>query len=207
MEYLKITSGMFKMLPRPEIAWLMPDFAWDNLSQYKGTPFPPDYPDAVRRFYSPQDKVHDVLKALLSAASESLIVSMYGEDDPELTEIIVEKAEDSGIFVQVNLDKTQAAGQAEVPLVAKLQACPNTRVAIGMSIAHKINHLKMCVVDGLYTLSGSTNWSADGEARQNNEVSIHKDRAIAHEATMILNAEHQVMLAQMQAIDTKAAQK
>ena len=97
----------------------------------------------------------------------------------------------------MNLDKTQAAGQAEVPLVKELQACPATRVAIGMSAAHKINHLKMCVVDGLYTLSGSTNWSGDGEAKQNNEASVHMDAAIAHEAIAILSIEHEQMLEQM----------
>lgn len=169
-----------------------------DLVQFKTGGIPDDYPiDKVIRLYSPQDKVHDALKALLSSAQSSLLVSMYGEDDPELTDIILAKAQDPNIFVQVNLDKTQAAGQAEVPLVAKLKACPNTRVAVGMSQFHRINHLKMSVVDGLFTLSGSTNWSADGEAKQNNEASIHCDRAIAHEATTILNAEHQVMLSQM----------
>jgi len=122
---------------------------------------------------------------------------MYGEDDPELTAIILQKAQDPKIFVQINLDSSQAAGQAEVPLVKLLEGCPSTRVAIGQSEFHRINHLKMLVVDGLYTLSGSTNWSSDGQSKQNNESTIHMDRAIAHEATTILNAEHQVMLTQM----------
>ena len=164
--------------------------------------FPPDYPANVRRFYSPQDDVHGAIKALLGSASSSLLVSMYGEDDKELTDIILQKAKDPTVFVQVNLDKTQAAGKGESALVAELQGCPSTRVAVGMSANHKINHLKMAVVDGLYTLSGSTNWSSDGEGSgdgkhgQNNEASIHMDRAIAHEATSILNIEHQEMLAQ-----------
>lgn len=60
----------------------------------------------------------------------------------------------------------------------------------------------MTVVDGLYTLSGSTNWSKPGEGQgdgkhgQNNEANIAMDRAIAHEATTILNIEHQQMLSQ-----------
>lgn len=168
---------------------------WDQLNALKA--FPDDYPTILRRFYSPQDDVHGALKALLSSTTQSLIVSMYGEDDPELTAIIVQKAEDPTIFVQVNLDRTQAAGSAEVPLVKQLQACPATRVAIGTSAAGAINHLKMAVIDGLYTLSGSTNWSGGGETKQNNEASIHMSRVIAHEATTILNLEHQQMLNQM----------
>lgn len=172
----------------------MPDL-FTTLNQLKT--FPPDYDPNIRRFYSPGEQVHEAIKALLASASSSLLVSMYGEDDPELTDIILAKAADPAIFVQINLDKTQAAGRAEVPLVEKLSLCPNTRVAVGMSAKHKINHLKMVVVDGLYTLSGSTNWSNDGEHAQNNEASIVQSRAIAHEATVKLNSDHEIMLRQM----------
>ena len=175
-------------------------FSLSSLDVFKsGGGFPSDYPANVRRFYSPYDQVHAAFKALVASATESLLCSMYGFDDPELAVIILSKAQDPAIFVQINLDSSQAAGQAEVPLVKELQACPSTRVAIGQSEDKRINHLKMTVVDGLYTLSGSTNWSADGEAKQNNECSIHMDRVIAHEATTILNKEHQVMLTQMAA--------
>lgn len=172
-------------------------FDFSQIEQFKTGGFPADYPANVRRLYSPQDQVHPALKVLVGGADKSLLVSMYGEDDPELTAIILEKAQNPEIFVQVNLDKTQAAGRGEVPLARQLEACPNTRVAVGASQFGKINHLKMAVVDGLFTLSGSTNWSADGEGKQNNEASIHMDRAIADEATTILNTEHQQMLAQM----------
>jgi phosphatidylserine/phosphatidylglycerophosphate/cardiolipin synthase-like enzyme len=172
-------------------------FSFSDLDAHKATPFPPDYIQGFKRFFSPQDDVHGMLKTLLNGATQSLLVSMYGEDDPELTAIIVAKAQNPNIFVQVNLDKTQAAGQAEVPLVKQLESCPNTRVAIGMSQYHKINHLKVAVIDGLYVLGGSTNWSTDGQSKQNNEANVVMDRAAAHEATMILNAEHQVMLNQM----------
>lgn len=170
-----------------------------TLDKFKS--FPPDYDLNIRRFYSPNDDVHDAIKAVLSSATESLIVSMYGLDDPELVAIIIQKAQDPKIYVQVNLDKTQAAGRAEVPLVALLRACPNTRVAVGMSASHLINHVKMVVVDGLHTLTGSTNWSKGGEGDghghgQNNEASIIKSRVVAHEATTKLNADHLTMLAQ-----------
>ena len=180
------------MVPTTTDAMTLSDFA-----QYKGTPFPSDYPvGTVVRLFSPQDKVHDAVLALLSSATTSIVVSMYGEDDPAFTAAIVAKAKDPSIFVQVNLDKTQSAGKGEIPLVEQLRACPATRVAVGTAESGAINHLKMAVVDGLFTLGGSTNWSAGGEAKQNNEASITMDRAVAHEATIILTLEHQEMLAQ-----------
>ena len=168
-----------------------------DLVQFKTGGVPADYPvDKVLRLYSTQDKCHEAFKALVSSATSSLYISMYGEDDQELTDIIVQKAQDPTVFVQINLDKTQAAGRGEVPLVKELEGCPATRVAVGMSRYHKINHLKVAVIDGRFLLSGSTNWSADGEGKQNNEASIHDDRVLAHEAITILSIEHQEMLDQ-----------
>ena len=179
----------------------------DDFTAFKTGGFPADYAPNVRRFYSPQDNVHGAIRALLSGATQSIYVSMYGEDDPELTDIIIKAASDPTIFVQINLDKTQAAGTAEKSLVEKLEGCPATRVAVGTSASGLINHLKMVVCDSLFTLSGSTNWSqgkagggegaGDGKHGQNNEASIHMDRAIAAEAIRILTLEHQEMLDQM----------
>ena len=54
------------------------------LDQFKAAPFPPGYPDTTRTFYSPVDQVHEALKALLTSANKSIVVAMYGYDDPEL---------------------------------------------------------------------------------------------------------------------------
>ena len=44
-----------------------------ELDQYKAAPFPPGYPEDTRSFYSPVDRVHDALEALLtSRTKESL---------------------------------------------------------------------------------------------------------------------------------------
>jgi hypothetical protein len=38
-------------------------------------------------------------------------------------------------------------------------------IAIGTSaVAHAISYLKICIVDGVYTVRGSTNWSLAGES-------------------------------------------
>ena len=65
-----------------------------ELDQYKAAPFPPGYPDHTRTFYSPIDRVHEALKALLTSASKSLVVAMYGYDDPELNSVLRSKLED-----------------------------------------------------------------------------------------------------------------
>lgn len=173
---------------------------WDLLSTFKRVPFSDDYDSNIRRFYSPNDRCAEVLHAVMASATDSLLFSIYGEDSPDLTSIILAKANDPAVYVQGNLDKIEASTPTEVPLVVQLRACPNTRIAVGMSQFHKINHLKMVVVDGIYTIGGSMNWSGDGMSKQNNELVIIRSRPIAHEAMLKLNADHLVMLAQEAAL-------
>jgi hypothetical protein len=89
-----------------------------ELDRFKAAPFPPGYPDTTRTFYSPVDQVHEALKALLTSASESIIVAMYGFDDVELNSVLQSALNDEKIYVQMNIDSTQAAGAAERPLLA-----------------------------------------------------------------------------------------
>jgi len=81
-----------------------------ELDHFKATPFPPGYPTAARTFYSPVDDVHGALAAVLASAGSSVVVSMYGYDDPSLNEVLRTKLADAKIFVQLSLDSTQAAG-------------------------------------------------------------------------------------------------
>ncbi|MDT5309169.1 MAG: hypothetical protein QOE48_4865, partial [Mycobacterium sp.] len=70
-----------------------------ELDQYKAAPFPPGYPDATRSFYSPVDQVHEALKALLASANKSIVVAMYGYDDPELNTVLQSALNDEKMYV------------------------------------------------------------------------------------------------------------
>src|ERR1700722_1313316 len=99
-----------------------PPFNWDGLAQYKQAGrFLDGYPADVRTFYSPVDDVHGVLVALLSSAQKSLVLNMYGYDDDELNDIILQKLTDDHLYVQMSLDKSQAGGVHEKELLAKWQ--------------------------------------------------------------------------------------
>lgn len=181
-----------------------PLFDWDNLGCFKALgSLPPQYPSNTRTLFSPEDNVHGLLKSLLgTGVRQSIVLNMYGYDDPELDELILGHAANPKIYVQMSLDSTQAAGVAEKKLVADLEGCPATNVAIGQSTKHAISHLKVLIVDGLYVVSGSTNWSLSGEGAQDNQLTIQNDPVIASEYRAILDRNHAAMLAQMK---TKAA--
>jgi hypothetical protein len=118
-------------------------------------------------FYVGRDDVHEILKYLLSRASTSLYLNMFGYDDEELNAECMRCAEDGSVTTVITLDKSQAGGKHEKAIldsdVAKDPRAFNTHVVIGQSATHQITHTKGGVIDGRVGFEGSTNWSSSGE--------------------------------------------
>ena len=175
-------------------------FVWDDLAQYKAEGrFLDGYPDDQRTFFAPRDNVHGLLVAILNSAQHSIVVNMFGYDDDELNNIIQGKLTDNSVYVQMSLDRSQASGVHEKQILAKWSndAFGNS-IAIGTSSVHNaISHLKIVIVDGVYTVKGSTNWSLSGEQQQDNELTLSRNAVVAAETRAILDLNHDFMLKQM----------
>jgi hypothetical protein len=159
-------------------------------------------------FYVGRDDVHDILKHVLSRVTISLYLNMFGFDDEELNDILMEKAKDPHVLMMITLDKSQAGGVHEKRLLdsdmAKDPAAFNTYFVIGQSATHQISHTKGFVADGNVGGEGSTNWSASGEGTfivkgqpggkgykaQNNTQSIFTDPDTISRFQSELIAEH-----------------
>ncbi len=146
---------------------------WEDLARYKAEGrFLDGYPDDQRTFFAPRDNVHGLLVALLDSAQHSIVVNMFGYDDdePHEKQILASWAND-------------AFGNS---------------IAIGTSSVHNaISHLKIVIVDGVYTVKGSTNWSLSGEQQQDNELTLSRNAVVAAETRAILDLNHDFMLKQM----------
>jgi hypothetical protein len=191
-------------------------FSLPDLAQY--TPEKAYAPSASRDFhlfFVGRDDVHDILKHVLSRARVSLYLNMFGFDDEELNDILMEKAHDPNVAMLITLDKSQAGGVHEKRLLDADRdhslADFNTHFVIGQSSTHQISHTKGFVADGRAGGEGSTNWSAAGEGTfiitgkpggtgykaQNNTQTIFTDSDSIHRFQTELIAEH--MTAQKQA--------
>lgn len=162
----------------------------------------------VHLFYVGRDDVHNILKYVLSRVRVSLYLNMFGYDDEELNNILMEKATDPNVTMLITLDKSQSGSQTEKKLLAADQqknlSAFNTHFVIGQSATHQISHTKGFVADGKVAGEGSTNWSISGEGAfvisgspggagykaQNNTQSVITDQDTIARFTAELIAEH-----------------
>ena len=176
------------------------ELAITDLDAFKVAGPPSGYPANMRTFYSPEDHVPQVLQSVVSSVSKSIVVAMYGYDDDILAAMLDTALKNPAIYVQITLDQSQAAGVHEKDLLAKYaNDMTGNSVAIGQSERGAIMHRKMVIVDGLWRISGSTNWSTSGETLQDNELTVIRDAMVCAEARPILDIEHDSALKQMAA--------
>lgn len=192
--------------PRADLAGLsleaLAAVSFDSLGRFKQAGrFPPGYSQETLTFYSPRDPgIHAVIIWTLLQATHSVAVNMYGFDDPQASAIIRLYTLNDDVAVTLSLDKSQAGGRGEKPLLSSFNNnLIGNSIAIGKSSRGDISHDKLLVVDGLYTITGSTNWSASGEEYQDNQLTVSRDPLAASEARTIIDLDHDDMLKQMAA--------
>jgi phosphatidylserine/phosphatidylglycerophosphate/cardiolipin synthase-like enzyme len=192
--------------PRADLGGLTLDqlaaIPFEELGRFKQAGrFLPGYSRETLSFYAPRDPgVHAVIIWTLVQATLSIAVNMYGFDDPQASSIIRLHTLNDAVAVTLSLDKSQASGRAEQEILSSYNNnLIGNSIAIGHSSRGDISHDKLLVVDGLYLLSGSTNWSFGGEELQDNQLTVSREPLAAAEARTIIDMDHDDMLKQMAA--------
>jgi phosphatidylserine/phosphatidylglycerophosphate/cardiolipin synthase-like enzyme len=190
--------------PRADLGGLslaaLKEVPFEALGQFKQAGrFPPGYSGETLTFYSPRDQgVHQVIVWTLLQVTNSVAVNMYGFDDPQTGALIRGHTESTDVAVTMTLDSSQAAGKAEQDILRQFNNdLVGNSIAIGRSERGAISHDKLMVIDGVYLISGSTNWSYGGELLQDNQLSLSRSPLAAAEARAVIDLNHDAMLKQM----------
>lgn len=169
-----------------------------DLVQFKKFGIDTDYQTDTLRFYSPWDDAHPVIMAVLNEVSTSLVLSMFGLTDVEAATRVNVALDDPNVFTQITLDSTQYGGKTEHALLAQFKwEQEGNSVAIGRSEKGEIIHRKMMIVNGVWLVTGSTNWSLNGEQRQDNELTVTHNAVACAEARHVLDLSHTKALQDM----------
>lgn len=169
-----------------------------DLDKFKTSGFDANYQLDTRRFYSPWDDTHPVIMAVLVAVRTSLILSMFGLTDEDAATAVNGALRNPNIYTQITLDSTQAGGKTEHELLTQFHwDKEGNSVAIGRSEKGEIIHRKMLIVNGVWLVTGSTNWSLNGEQRQDNELTVTYNAVACAEARHILDLSHTKALKDM----------
>src|SRR5260221_9994740 len=193
-------------LPLNELAKL----PFEDLGRFKqAEAFPHGYSRDYLTFYAPRDPgVHKVLLWALLQAKSSVAINMYGFDDPHMAALLRHYAHDTKTMVTLSLDSTESKTGSEPELLEMLKNdLDGNSIAIGRSEKSAISHDKLMVVDGLYLVTGSTNWSFGGESKQDNQLTLTRDPIACAEARAVIDLDHDSMLKQMAAKAQKEAEK
>lgn len=137
-----------------------------------------------------------------------MAINMYGFADGHMASLLRRCAHDEKIVVTLSLDSTEAGVGSEPEILAMLKNdLKGNSIAIGRSEGGDISHDKLMVVDGLYLVSGSTNWSSGGETRQDNQLTLSRDSIACAEARAVIDLDHDFMLKKMTAKALEEAEK
>jgi hypothetical protein len=193
----------------------MDDIRIAALAQFTPAGLTPGYGQTYL-FFVGKDDVHGILKYLLTNEKMAFKFNMFGFDDEELNQVIMDMIKTPNIRVQATLDKSQASGAHEKKIIAMDEANNSNFLnsfAIGQSATHQISHTKggVLVGQGVW-FEGSTNWSSSGEGTgislkadiknpagfksQNNTLLVSVNPVMLSHFSEQLDAEHMIALQQ-----------
>lgn len=118
-----------------------------------------------RTYFSPADDCQTALLNFVQTARHMIRVCDFTFNLVPLADLLIAKYQ-AGVDVRLVLDRTEAGIPSEKPLVTQLRAAGVPLVA-GTSERHRIMHMKYLVVDDVWVLSGSFNFSATAELEAN----------------------------------------
>ena len=127
----------------------------------------------VRVCFSPEGQCTDGIVHAIQEATSSIYVQAYGFTCLPIAQALV-TAKNKGVNVQVILDKSQiTAKKSQLPLLLE------NNISVSIDSVSGIAHNKIMIIDNLYVLTGSFNFTNAADSRNAENVLLIKDSELA----------------------------
>jgi phosphatidylserine/phosphatidylglycerophosphate/cardiolipin synthase-like enzyme len=125
--------------------------------------------------YAPAENLEAIDRELIDSAGETIDMAAYVLTDWTVIDALVDAAE-RGVRVRIWRDRS-ATEHTNADELARLTATEGVELRVKHS--SDLMHLKSYVVDGQILRTGAANFSASGEKRQDNDLVVIRDPALA----------------------------
>lgn len=129
----------------------------------------------VETYFGPEDDTLVRLVQLISAAEQSVYILAYSLTLDELGDALL-AAKARGVDVRVVIDKGQAANQG-----SELERLTANDVPVRLDTEGGLMHHKVLIIDGRIVVTGSYNFSANAERRNDENTLVIHDADLASE--------------------------
>ncbi len=116
-------------------------------------------------YFSPEADTISAFLDFIKTAQRKIRLADYSFNLEPLVELLIQKHQE-GVDVSLVLDRSQAAGPSERPIIQQLKD-GGVPLVVGTSSAHKIMHNKFTVVDDEWVQSGSWNYTGTAAKEDN----------------------------------------
>lgn len=128
-------------------------------------------PNQIACFFSPGGEIRKVIRDELDRAKEEILIAMYDLTMRTLARAL-ERAHGRGVKIRILFDRTQVEGP-----FSKYRYLKKRGIDCRVEHFEGVFHHKFCVIDRRLVLTGSYNWTASAEFRnQENLVLISEPR-------------------------------
>lgn len=139
---------------------------------------PSSTPCSIKACFTPSTNgCRQLILNQIAQAKNSIYVQAYSFTDPSIVNALV-KAHERGVTVQIILDKSQVSAKE-----SKLHLCYAKGIPVYIDKIKGIAHNKVIIIDKIYVITGSYNFSQSAEKRNAENFLIIEDSALALQYT------------------------
>jgi phosphatidylserine/phosphatidylglycerophosphate/cardiolipin synthase-like enzyme len=131
--------------------------------------------------YAPAENLEHIDVALIDTAQSEIDLAAYVLTDWPVMQALT-RAADRGVKLRLYLDGTQLAEHAQTAVFQDLAITPDVEIRVKPAGKPPM-HLKAYQIDGRLLRTGSANFSASGEKKQDNDLVVIESAEAAHNFT------------------------